>query len=77
MLREHRLGPHDAALQMIVFGVDDDPAFAQRARRAGADAWIVKDRADEMLPGLLSRRPRPLAPALALLNSAAAPAPAP
>ena len=53
MLREHRLGPHDAALQMIVFGVDDDPAFAARAHRLGAEAWVSKARADEELPALV------------------------
>ncbi len=47
------LGPHNAGLRVLVLGVDDDPAFAARARRLGADAWIVKDRADEQLPALL------------------------
>jgi len=39
--------------RVIVLGVDDDPAFAARARTLGADAWVVKDRADEDLRSLL------------------------
>jgi DNA-binding NarL/FixJ family response regulator len=39
--------------RVIVLGVDDDPAFAARARTLGADAWVVKDRADDDLPALL------------------------
>jgi DNA-binding NarL/FixJ family response regulator len=41
------------ALRVLVLGVDDDPAFAARARRLGAEAWIAKDRADEQLATLL------------------------
>jgi DNA-binding NarL/FixJ family response regulator len=37
------------ALRVFVLGADDDPAFAARARRLGAEAWIAKDRADEQL----------------------------
>jgi DNA-binding NarL/FixJ family response regulator len=43
-----------AAVRVIVVGVDDDPAFAARARALGAAAWVVKDRADEDLPALLA-----------------------
>jgi len=28
-------------------GVDDDPAYAARAHRLGAEAWIAKDRAED------------------------------
>jgi DNA-binding NarL/FixJ family response regulator len=42
--------PH---LRVLVLGVDDDPAFAARAHRLGAEAWIAKDRADEQLAALL------------------------
>lgn len=41
-------------LRVLVLGVDDDPAYAARARRLGAEAWIAKDRADEMLMALLA-----------------------
>jgi len=50
------LGPVPAGLRMIVVGVDDDPAFAQRAQRLGATAWIAKDRADEELAAYLEKR---------------------
>jgi two-component system, NarL family, response regulator NreC len=46
-------GPTAAPVRVIVMGVDDDPAFARRAERLGAEAWIAKDRADEELPKLL------------------------
>jgi two-component system, NarL family, invasion response regulator UvrY len=39
--------------RVLVLGVDDDPAFAARARRLGAEAWIAKDCADEQLTTLL------------------------
>lgn len=48
----------DAALpldvRVIVVGVDADPAYAARARILGAEAWVIKDRADEDLPALLT-----------------------
>ena len=50
------LGPQRGHVRVIVIGVDDDPAFAARARRLGADAWMAKDRADEELPALLRAR---------------------
>ena len=39
---------------MIVVGADDDPGYAARAERFGAIAWIPKERADSLLPPLLS-----------------------
>jgi DNA-binding NarL/FixJ family response regulator len=48
-------GPLGAPVRVLVVGVDDDPAFAARARDLGADAWIAKDRADDELPALLTR----------------------
>ncbi len=47
------LGPLPSPLRVVVIGMDDDPAFAARAYRLGAEAWIVKDRADEELPAAL------------------------
>jgi DNA-binding NarL/FixJ family response regulator len=47
------LGPLRAGLLVLVLGVDDDPAYAARARRLGAHSWIAKDRAGEQLPALL------------------------
>ena len=44
----------DHGTRMIVVGADDDPGFAARAERYGAVAWIPKDRADSLLPPLLS-----------------------
>jgi len=49
-------GPVPRVVRVIVVGVDDDPAFAARARRLGAEAWIAKDRADDHLPALLEAR---------------------
>ena len=46
-------GPTRDPVRVIVMGVDDDPAFAARAQRLGAEAWIAKDRADDELPRLL------------------------
>jgi DNA-binding NarL/FixJ family response regulator len=42
-------------LRMIVVGVDDNPAYAARAHRLGAEAWVAKDRADDELQALLGR----------------------
>jgi DNA-binding NarL/FixJ family response regulator len=39
-----------AGVQVIVVGVEDGPWFALDARRAGAAAYVVKDRADRELP---------------------------
>ena len=39
--------------RLIVLGVDDDPGFAARARRLGAD-WVAKERAASVLPALLA-----------------------
>jgi DNA-binding NarL/FixJ family response regulator len=44
----------DHAARMIVVGADDDPGYAARAERYGAIAWIPKERADSLLPPLLS-----------------------
>jgi DNA-binding NarL/FixJ family response regulator len=49
------IGPHEAGLRVIVLGVDLDPAYAARARRLGAEAWVAKDRAGDRLPALLAR----------------------
>lgn len=38
--------------RLIVVGVDDNPGFATRARRFGAD-WVAKERAAAVLPALL------------------------
>jgi DNA-binding NarL/FixJ family response regulator len=43
------LGPLPATTRTIVLGLQDDPAFGREARRAGAAAYVVKDRADTEL----------------------------
>jgi DNA-binding NarL/FixJ family response regulator len=43
------LGPLPAITGTIVLGLQDDPAFGRDARRAGAAAYVVKDRADSEL----------------------------
>jgi DNA-binding NarL/FixJ family response regulator len=42
-------GPLPAHTHTIVIGLDDDPAFALDARRAGAAAYVLKDRAERDL----------------------------
>jgi DNA-binding NarL/FixJ family response regulator len=42
-------GPLPALTHTIVIGLDDDPAFALDARRAGAAAYVLKDRAERDL----------------------------
>jgi DNA-binding NarL/FixJ family response regulator len=42
-------GPLPAHTQTIVMGLEEDPAFALDARRAGAAAYVVKDHADRDL----------------------------
>jgi DNA-binding NarL/FixJ family response regulator len=39
--------------RLVVVGLDDDPGFMARARRVGAQAWILKECADALLPILL------------------------
>ena len=41
-------------LRVIVLGMTDDPAYAARARRLGAEAWVAKERADDELRHLLA-----------------------
>jgi DNA-binding NarL/FixJ family response regulator len=42
-------GPLPAGTRTIVVGLENDPAFALDARRAGAAAYVLKDRADTEL----------------------------
>jgi DNA-binding NarL/FixJ family response regulator len=42
-------GPLPAGTRTIVVGLEKDPAFALDARRAGAAAYVLKDRADTEL----------------------------
>jgi DNA-binding NarL/FixJ family response regulator len=41
--------PLPAGTRTIVVGLENDPAFALDARRAGAAAYVLKDRADREL----------------------------
>jgi DNA-binding NarL/FixJ family response regulator len=47
------LGPYPAGMRLIVLSVDADAAYESRARRLGADAWVMTERAAEELPRLL------------------------
>jgi DNA-binding NarL/FixJ family response regulator len=49
-------GPLAKPLRVIVVGMIDEPAYAARALRIGAEAWVAKDRADEELARLLDPR---------------------
>lgn len=48
-------GPLHTDVRVLVVGMDEDPAFAARARRLGAEAWIAKHAADDGLRDLLGR----------------------
>ena len=53
LLGDERWTGRDGPARVIVVGVDDDPGFAARALRIGAEAWVPKDRAGTRLPLLL------------------------
>jgi DNA-binding NarL/FixJ family response regulator len=55
LLRDAALAAADLGARLVMTGVDDDPAYPARARRIGAEAWVPKDRADLLLPGILLR----------------------
>jgi DNA-binding NarL/FixJ family response regulator len=55
LLGERGPGLRDAALPIVVMGLDDDPHYERRALRLGAVAWVAKERADELLPAALER----------------------
>jgi DNA-binding NarL/FixJ family response regulator len=48
-----RLGPVPAGMMIVVVGMDDTPAREHQALRAGADAYVVKDRAHTTLVHIL------------------------
>jgi DNA-binding NarL/FixJ family response regulator len=48
-----RLLPLVPGLRAVVIGIDDDPAYAARAKNAGAVAWVPKDRVDLLLAAIL------------------------
>jgi DNA-binding NarL/FixJ family response regulator len=49
VLAERGPGLRDAAMPIVVMGLDDDPHYERRALRIGAVAWVAKERADELL----------------------------
>jgi nucleotide-binding universal stress UspA family protein len=53
LLGRNRRLPLDVGARVIVIGVDDDPGYAARARRAGAVAWVPKDRIDLLVAAIL------------------------
>jgi two-component system, NarL family, response regulator NreC len=48
-------GPLPPGTRTIVVGLENDPAFATDARRSGAAAYVVKDRADRELRAAIDR----------------------
>jgi DNA-binding NarL/FixJ family response regulator len=54
LVRDARSAAWRRGARLVVVGVDDDPGFPARARRIGAEAWVPKDRADSLLPVLLT-----------------------
>jgi DNA-binding NarL/FixJ family response regulator len=55
LLRYDALTADDVGARLVVIGVDDDAAYLARARRIGAEAWVPKERSDELLPDVLLR----------------------
>jgi DNA-binding NarL/FixJ family response regulator len=55
LLRHEALTADGLGARLVVVGVDDDPAYRGRAMRIGAEAWVAKDLADGLLPGILRR----------------------
>ena len=53
LVRDAAPSTDELGARLIVTGVDDDPAYVARACRLGAEAWVPKERADELLPALL------------------------
>ena|SRR5215207_5288726 len=53
LLRRDGWNAREIDARVIVVGVDDDPAYIARARRIGAEAWVPKDRADELVSSLV------------------------
>jgi DNA-binding NarL/FixJ family response regulator len=45
--------PYDLGVQLVVVGVDDDPAFAARASQRRAVAWLPKECAGDQLVDVL------------------------
>jgi two-component system response regulator DesR len=62
LLRHASWTAADLGVQLVVVGVDDDPAYQRRAERMGAVAWLAKERADVDLAALVAQgdglRPR-------------------
>jgi DNA-binding NarL/FixJ family response regulator len=54
LLGDARWASLHPGVRVIVVGVDDDPGYAARAHRLGAEAWVRKDQADAVLPRLLT-----------------------
>jgi DNA-binding NarL/FixJ family response regulator len=52
LLRGALPSPGAFRARLVITGVDDAPAYAQRARRLGASQWVRKDLADELLAAL-------------------------
>jgi DNA-binding NarL/FixJ family response regulator len=61
LLRHAAPSADDLGVRLVVMGVDDDPAYGARALRIGADAWLRKELADELLPDVLQQAPVRLA----------------
>ncbi len=57
LLRDGQSPVRAMGTRVVMTGVDDDPAYAARARRVGASTWVRKDMADEVLAALLPPMP--------------------
>jgi hypothetical protein len=53
MCEQARAAVDGCDVTVIAVGLDDHPGFAARAEARGAIAWVPKERADALLPGLL------------------------
>ena len=52
--------PYDVNVQLVVVGVDDDPAYAARAARRRAVAWLPKECAGDEIVAVLDEIRRTL-----------------
>ena len=58
LLRDARWSAEELGTRLVVVGVDDDPGYLARARQLGAEAWVPKERADALLPLMLTAPPQ-------------------
>jgi DNA-binding NarL/FixJ family response regulator len=56
LLRDGGLRAWPFAARLVITGMDDEPAYAARAREIGAAAWVAKERVDALIDALRGTR---------------------